>query len=472
MALMVGGMASAQTVNLTVAKDATLRGGSYANTKYGSDTILATRASSDSTYQRRAALMFDTETTIPDNATIQSATLVLTVRGGNSETRQLGAWGIPVSFDESYVTWNQRKSGTNWSHAGGDTNGSANYATVSGVVGSQVSFNVTQHVQAVINGQYGSRYARFLVVDGGGSSRDSYKEYHSGESTDAARRPQLIVTYGSSTSTSTSGGGSTSDSTTTSSTTLKVLQWNIHHGVGTDGQYDINRIATWIARMNPHVVTLNEVEKYTSWGNEDQPARFEAMLESKTGKNWYRHFAQEFGNWSSNGKGHLILSVFPFDDTGYATITQSDGLRGAGAVSQAAITVNGRNVNVIVTHLDPYDKAMRLIQARDAIRWAASFAENRILTGDMNAWPDQTSIAEFRKTYRDSWAVAESIGKAISFSGLTPSGATKKGRIDYIFYSSGASNLVLRQSQVFDTRDSNGVMPSDHRPVMTTFDVR
>jgi hypothetical protein len=35
-----------------------------------------------------------------------------------------------------------------------------------------------------------------------------------------------------------------------------------------------------------------------------------------------------------------------------------------------------------------------------------------------------------------------------------------------------ASRLELKQAQVFDTRDSRGVMPSDHRPLMTTFEVR
>ena len=90
----------------------------------------------------------------------------------------------------------------------------------------------------------------------------------------------------------------------------------------------------------------------------------------------------------------------------------------------------------------------------------------------MNAWPDQSSIAEYDKTYNDSWAVAENAGRAISFSGLTPSGATKKGRIDYIFYSKQAANLAVVSSQVYDTRDANGVMPSDHRPVLTTFEVR
>jgi len=246
----------------------------------------------------------------------------------------------------------------------------------------------------------------------------------------------------------------------------------VHHGVGSDGHYNLDRIATWIARMNPHVVMLNEVEKNTSWGNEDQPARFEALLEAKTGRNWHRMFTQEFGDSSANGKGHLILSVYPIDAVSRIGITPSDGLKGAGAAGEASITVNGRNISLVIAHLDPESQPMRLTQAKDVISWAASYAENRIIAGDMNAWPDQSSIAEYAKTYNDSWAVAASRGTAESVAGVSPIGATRSGRIDYIFYSKHASQLVLKSSKVYDTRDGSGHMPSDHRPLVSTFEVR
>ena len=51
-------------------------------------------------------------------------------------------------------------------------------------------------------------------------------------------------------------------------------------------------------------------------------------------------------------------------------------------------------------------------------------------------------------------------------------GETKSGRIDYIFYSKSSLNLTVKSSQVLDTRDANGVMPSDHRPVFTVFEVK
>jgi endonuclease/exonuclease/phosphatase family metal-dependent hydrolase len=461
--------ASAQTLTLTESHATSLRGGSFANTSLASATLLETRASSDLEYERRVIMKFDTHNTISAGASIASATLTLTMAGGNTETRTLTAYRIVNSYDEPQATWNRRYSATTWSTSGGDLGEAIGSITVTNKVGSRVTVNLTSFVQAVVSGKFGSsRYARIALVDKGASSRDSYKQIYSDEAGDITVRPQLVVSLGTS---STVSDPEPAPSTSTTGKQLRVLMWNIHHGVGTDGKYDINRLATWMAKMTPDVILLNEVEKYTGWGNEDQPARFESLLESKTGKNWYRHFAQEFGNWSSNGKGHLILSTYPLDDTGYATITPSSGLKGAGGVSQVRITVNGRAVNFVLSHLDPESQTMRLTQAKDTIRWALTHAENRILGGDMNAWPDQTSIAEFNKTYYDSWTVAQQKGTATAPSDISPFGATKKGRIDYIFYSKTAPNLIVKSSKVYDTRES-GVMPSDHRPVVTTFEVR
>jgi endonuclease/exonuclease/phosphatase family metal-dependent hydrolase len=216
----------------------------------------------------------------------------------------------------------------------------------------------------------------------------------------------------------------------------------------------------------PDIVMLNEVEKYTGWGNENQPERYRALLAAKTGKPWYSHFAQEYGAWTSNGKGSQILSTFPLDSTDMTTLSYTR------VIAAATIMVNGRILTLMETHLDPDSQPYRLTQAKQVNTWALARPENRIIAGDFNAWPDQSSIAEMRKTYADSWEAATAIGKAFTFAGNSPIGATKNGRIDYIFYSRGASNLTVISSQVVDTRNAAGIMPSDHRPVVTTFEVR
>jgi endonuclease/exonuclease/phosphatase (EEP) superfamily protein YafD len=73
--------------------------------------------------------------------------------------------------------------------------------------------------------------------------------------------------------------------------------------------------------------------------------------------------------------------------------------------------------------------------------------------------------------YVDSWAQAQRDGTAIAYAD-NPDGRTRHTRLDYIYYSKGATALKLVSSQVFDVRDANGVMPSDHRPVLSVFTFR
>lgn len=117
------------------------------------------------------------------------------------------------------------------------------------------------------------------------------------------------------------------------------------------------------------------------------------------------------------------------------------------------------------------------VSAYPADRWdrpmptaVGNHADARIIGGNFNAWPDQSSIATMTTRYGDAWAVAAASGRASSFAGN--GGETKKGRIDYIDYSKDASVLSLRTVEVPDTRDASGRKPSDHRPVLATFDVK
>ena len=244
---------------------------------------------------------------------------------------------------------------------------------------------------------------------------------------------------------------------------LKVLDWNIHHGVGTDGDYDIDRIADWIAKTGANVVSLNEVEKYTGWGNEDQPARFASLLKSKTKKTWYYNFAQRDGG--TKGQGNLLLTTYEIESDDDYELSYSR------SVARIAIIVNGIRVNLYSTHLDADSSARRNTQIRELKAWADNFPEQRIVLGDFNAGSSTGEISLMTASYADSWATAKSLDLEVAYSGNT-SGNTRNSRIDYVFYSKQASRLKLKKAQVFDVRDSKGVMPSDHRPLMATFDVK
>jgi endonuclease/exonuclease/phosphatase family metal-dependent hydrolase len=462
-ALGLASTAGAQTLTLRDAADTTLRGGSYANKNLSSGSFLETRASDDAEYKRRVLLKFDTHSTIPMGATVTSATLTMTVYGGNAATRTLSAYRETESYTETVATWNNRQSATRWATPGGTIAERVAQATVTATPGSRVTFDVTAMVRNVVKGTYStsSRYARFVIMDAGSSSRDSWRQYYSENS--GANGPTLTIVLGSSSTTSSPAPPPPPPpSPSPTGSTLKVFHWNIHHGVGTDGVYNLSRFVTWIANSGANVVSLNEVERFTGWGNEDQPARFAALLKSLTGKTWYYHFAQRNGN--ATGQGNLILTTYPL------TSTASYELSGDRSVSRVSITVNGRIINMFSTHLDDNSSSMRATQMNQLKSWMANFAEQRIVAGDFNTWPSAGEITRMTSSYYDAWAVAAAAGTAVSFSGNN--GETRNSRIDYIFYSKGASYLVLKQARVFDTRTSSGVMPSDHRPLMATFEVR
>lgn len=245
-----------------------------------------------------------------------------------------------------------------------------------------------------------------------------------------------------------------------------MLDWNTHYGVGTDGVYDLDRIATHIARINPDVISLNEVTRRSHYNtSDDQVVRYADLLRAKTGRTWYYYYRTD--NGASTGVGNAVLSRFPIASTSYCQLSTRR------VAVQAAITVNGRLVNVWSTHLDSSSgNSLRLTEVRALLSCLGSFAEQRIVAGDFNAQSSSTEIGLMKSPFYDAWAEAAARSSAVSYSGNTGFGATRNSRIDYIFYSKAASHLALQRAEVFDTRSSSGTMPSDHKPLLVVFEVR
>jgi endonuclease/exonuclease/phosphatase family metal-dependent hydrolase len=450
-------LASAQTtVRLsqpaTQVTDTTIRGGTYCDTNFDGE-VLATRASDNAEYVRRALLKFDTQNTIPEGTDVTSARLTFTVKmGGADGSRRIGVYVVTQAFQAPEATWDQRKSGIAWMSRGGDLGPQYAVVLVSNAAGSTVNVDLTDLVQSAVNGSMGSsRYTRVALVDLDAASRDSYREYYASEAADSSLRPSLTVTYG--------GSASTGASSTTTGARLRVVQWNTHHGgYGTDGVYSPDRIATWIARIRPDVVSLNEIERYTGWGNQDQPAVYASLLRQKTGQTWYYKFVSRTGGTS--GQGNLILSRLPITSTGYKVLSYDR------TVVEAKVSVNGQNVSVFSTHLDADSSSRRATQIAQMVSWASGVAEQRIIAGDFNAWPGASEISAMKSSYSDAWAEAAANGTAVAYSGNS-AGNTRNSRIDYVFASRNATRLVLVSAQVFDTGSA-----SDHRPVLAVYEVR
>jgi endonuclease/exonuclease/phosphatase family metal-dependent hydrolase len=465
-ALAWGAQASAQT---TVTLDqptnevvfVTLRGGSYANTNLS--TVLETRAAENLQYERRALLKFDTQNQIPVGSAVTSALLTVTVKNGSADaTRRVAAYQVRTSWNEKQATWNVRRTGERWTTAGGDLGSQIAVQTVGNAAGTKVTFNITALVKAAVSGQLGtSRYTRVALVDLDGSTSDSYRSYYTPADANTANRPVLRVIYGGLNKITIPPPVSPSPPPISGSS-LRVMHWNTHHGgVGTDGVWDPERLMKWVAKINPDIVSLNEVESSTHGVN--GPADLTARLERLTGRNWHYKFLAN--NGTSSGTGDMILSRFPFDAVGTHILSYNR------VIINAAITVNGRTIDFFSTHLDQNATSYRLREIGELTGWATNIAQQRIIAGDFNAWPGSTETATMKQTYYDSWAEAQADGTDMAYPGNTV-GNTRNSRIDYIYYSHGATNLVLKSMQVFDTRDARGVMPSDHRPIEAIYTVK
>jgi endonuclease/exonuclease/phosphatase family metal-dependent hydrolase len=434
--------------------DTTIQGGTRANTNFNKLDGLATSANTNYNEVRRALLKFDTQNTMPAGSRIVSATLTLTLKSAGSDAaRTVGVFPVTTSFVHEETTWNVRRAGYGWTSAGGDFGPMATSQTVSKVAGVKVSMNLTALVQeAVSNGASSSRYTRIGLVDTGASSAGSLREFYSSHALDPAVRPALKVVY---------EGDRPVPPASAPSPTLRVLQYNTHHGGwGTDGVYDPARIVAWIAKTNADIVSLNEVEVNTSWSNgADQTTLYQTLLQNATGRTWYKVFMSRDG--SANTNGNLILSKYPF------IATASNRLPAARSAVDATIAVNGRTINFTSTHLDNVLATNRLAEIADLLPWETTLAEQRLILGDYNALPDTIEIATMKASYTDTWQTAKALGTAVG-SGVTHS----SHRIDYIFQSKAATLLKLVSAQIFNTSDANGVKPSDHEPVLAVFEVK
>src|SRR5574338_1155572 len=151
------------------------------------------------------------------------------------------------------------------------------------------------------------------------------------------------------------------------STPLRVLSWNIQFGQGTDGVTNYDRIATWLARMNPDLIALCEMPP-------DSIPTLITLLQQKTGRTWYSHFVPKAPGIA---EGNLILSRYNFAAVGSRYLSYQR------SIAQATINIGGRDINFFATHLDHTSSALRQTQAAELLQWTGGFAAPRIVCGDM-----------------------------------------------------------------------------------------
>ena len=219
--------------------------------------------------------------------------------------------------------------------------------------------------------------------------------------------------------------------------TLRVLTYNIHHGEGTDGKFDYARLAEAIARLDPDIIALQEVDKGTERANGVDIAK-------ELGERLKMHHA--FGNalyFSGGQYGEAILSRFPISDAKAHHLPYRFGNEPRTALEVRITPDNGIPEFIFVgTHLCHQSPETRLEQTKELAKLFSGNKLPTILAGDFNA---RTSSEAMQILLKETWLDA----------------VAPKSRIDYILVRTGDPWTIV------ETLIADEPVVSDHDPVLT-----
>lgn len=243
---------------------------------------------------------------------------------------------------------------------------------------------------------------------------------------------------------------------------LRIVTYNTHGCVGTDGTHSVERIAEVLRELNADVYCLQEMDVGRGRSNShDQPR----LLAEALGM---RHIF--FPSFEVDGGfyGNAILSAYPFVERAAEALPYRPSgeikafrwaLRRGAAEVRSALAVDLRlpdlEVTLINTHLT-IDRRERMLQVQELQRWVASSSYPVILCGDFNTTPRAPHYKLLAACLRD----VQQRHQATFHSRITLS------PIDHIF-----ADEVFQVRRVEVLKNSLTKLASDHLPLLAELEV-
>lgn len=231
--------------------------------------------------------------------------------------------------------------------------------------------------------------------------------------------------------------------------TLRILAYNIKHGLGMDSVIDLERIARVINALDPDVVTLQEVDSSVERsGRVDQTT----VLGELTGMH---SVFGTFFDYQGGRYGMALLSKYPF-------ISHTNHILPKGVEHRAALAGkirigdDGPEVIVVGIHLvwtgeERYSQAAKLIEIFE------DESTPVILAGDFNSRPGSDVI----ELLRTVWFIPDKGEDRFTFRSDKPD-----REIDFIMYRPAG------RFQVLEHRPIDEPLASDHRPLLLELRLR
>lgn len=229
---------------------------------------------------------------------------------------------------------------------------------------------------------------------------------------------------------------------------FRVLTYNIHHGEGMDGQFDLERVADVMKGAKPDLVALQEVDLSTV-----RASGVNQLAELARLMRMHAQFGKAM-SYDGGSYGVAVLSRWPLlDFENDALPFAPDREPRTALTAQFRPGPDGPLVQFTSTHFDQgREPDTRLAEATRVNELLTRPGLPAILAGDMNARPD----TEVMKILHDQWTNA-------LIADMEPTGRPRV-RGDYVLYRP-ASCWHLVETQVLEDR-----VASDHRPVLVVLE--
>ncbi|PSL40286.1 endonuclease/exonuclease/phosphatase family metal-dependent hydrolase [Planomicrobium soli] len=246
---------------------------------------------------------------------------------------------------------------------------------------------------------------------------------------------------------------------------VKVMSFNIAHGLGMNGVVDLEKTASVIEDSCAGIVALQEVDRHFSARSSfvDQVDWLSKRLGMHAAFGPTLDLDHETLDMPRPQYGNAILSKYPikyFENHLLRQVITPIGHNEQRGVLEAVIDVKGTYVSVFNTHLAFKDEELE-VSVGELLSIAGTSRFPRIITGDFNAAPDHEQMKKMKQGYTDVFLKMKR-GDAYTYPASYNNEATGEQlkpvtRIDYIFMD---GEFDVAQTAVMDT----GV--SDHLPIL------
>jgi len=235
--------------------------------------------------------------------------------------------------------------------------------------------------------------------------------------------------------------------------TLRIITYNIAHGLGSDERVNLDRAARIISGAYPRLVALQEVDSATARTERaDQPARLARFTRMEA------HFGRAMP-YDGGAYGVAILSSLPVASFRTHPLPTPEGHEPR-VVAEARVVLpnTGDTITFLSTHLD--HTTGNDVRRRQAERIAELFppddSTEEILAGDLHDVPASRTLDALLTSWRD----ATGLDHPPTYPARSPD-----RKIDYVLYRPASRVRVLDSAVLLESR------ASDHRPVFVVLEV-